>query len=73
MELNNGIVFNVTHVDLLSTFQDFWMLTQHQPANVSEEEATIGIMWISISFGIFMMDTMISYPIVNGVLCGENS
>ena len=36
-----------------------------------EEESTRGVMWISVSFGIFVMDAMIACPVVDGALVGD--
>lgn len=63
------IIFQVTHVNLLALLNDFGMFLAHQPANVRKEESTLAVVWISIGIGEFVMDTMISCPVKNRLLC----
>jgi len=38
---------------------------------VCEEETTHGIVWISVGLRIFVMDAMITGPVVDGALVGD--
>lgn len=44
------------------------MFTGHQPTDMAEEEATVCIMWISISVAVFVMLTMITNPHIQTIL-----
>lgn len=68
LEHNVFVSLQVGHVDFLSKFQDFWVLSRHQPSNVTEEKATVGIMRVSISVRIFVVLTMITDPNIKAVL-----
>lgn len=45
MELHDGVVEHITHINGTSFAKHFWVLVQHQPTNVSKEEATVGIIY----------------------------
>ena len=62
------IVSEITHVDALSFDLDFRVLTNEQPSNVREEKASFRVMWISVSFTVFVMQPVISCPINSCVL-----
>lgn len=69
VEEKNGIIFQITHVDLLAKRGDIGMLANKKPSHVREEEATFAIMWICVCVGEFVMYTMISHPLYDIFLC----
>lgn len=71
MELYDGIVVDVAHVEHTTFSQHFWMLMHHEPADVRKEEASIRIVRIGISFREFVVHTMITNPFVNGILARQ--
>lgn len=44
------------------------MFLAHQPANVSEEEASVYVMRVRVCFRVFMVDAMITSPFVEVIL-----
>lgn len=71
MELNDRVIQDVAHVKLVTLFDHFRVLVHHQPADVGEEESTIGIVWISRGFRELVVNAMIANPIIEGVLAGQ--
>lgn len=63
-----GIGLQVGHVNLLSILDDFRMLPAHQPANVGEEEAAIGIVRICVGVRVLVVLTVIPDPYPEAVL-----
>lgn len=68
MELNDGIGQDVAHIDSSALLQHFGMLLQHQPADVGEEEAAIGVVRIGIGLRVFVVDSVVADPVVKRVL-----
>lgn len=71
MELNDGIVVDVAHVQQTPFSQHFRMLMHHKPADVRKEEASIRVVWIGVSFREFVVHAMVANPFVNGILAGQ--
>lgn len=44
------------------------MLLDHQPSDMGEEEAPLGIVWVCIRFGELVMDPMVAAPLVDVIL-----
>ena len=53
MELNNWIGQDITHINSTALLYNLGVFLEHQPANVSEEKATITIMRISVSLRVW--------------------
>lgn len=71
LEHNNGIGFQIAHIDLFALLLDVGMFSAEQPTHVGKEEATSGVVGIGISVREFVMDAMIACPLVNAILEGE--
>lgn len=70
VEADHGISQNVAHVDLATTTKYLRMLQHHQPAHVGEEESPVSIVGIRIRLRVFVMNSMVANPVVQGVLKG---
>lgn len=46
LEHDNSISLEVTEVQLGSFLNNIWVLANQQPANMSKEEASRGIVWV---------------------------
>lgn len=64
MELNDRVIQDVGHVQHVAFSDYIRVLVHHQPADMGKEETTIAIVWIGISFGEFVVHTVIAHPIV---------
>lgn len=47
------------------------MFAQHKPANVREEEASVGVVGVCISLAVLVMDSVVASPFVHAVLQRE--
>lgn len=65
LEHENAIRFNIRKVNSFPLDSNQLMLPHKEPSNMGKEESSLGIMWISMCFGIFMMHAMVSYPFPN--------
>jgi len=68
LEHDDGISFQVRHVDCLPLLLDQDVLSCHEPPNMSKEEPPLGIMRVRMSLGVFMMGPVIPTPLMHGVL-----
>lgn len=60
LESDNGISIQIGNVQLLSLFDDVGMFSTQKPSHMREKETTFSVMWVGISFGEFVMDSVIS-------------
>lgn len=72
LESHNRILHNVVHADLTALLDDLGMLSHQQPANVGKEESAVGVVGISVSLRILVVNSMIASPLVNVILVKEN-
>lgn len=68
MKSNNWIGDDIIQANLFASSVHLWMFPNEQPAQVREEEATVGVVRIGISVGVFVMYTMIATPLVDVAL-----
>jgi hypothetical protein len=60
LEAQDWISFQVGDVKLLSSGNNVGMFSAQKPADMREEESTCSVMGISISFRVFVMDSVIA-------------
>jgi len=65
---DNGIFQEIAHIDSLASSGYSWVFSAQQPANVSKEKPTSGIVRVGIRFTEFVMDSVVSTPFVNMIL-----
>jgi hypothetical protein len=68
LEHYDGVTLQIRHIHLLPVLLDIGVLLAHEPANVRKEEATAGIVWVSIAVRELVVNAMISHPLVYAVL-----
>ena len=68
MELNEGIVDDIAHVDLDALLHHVRVLLHHQPANVREEEPAVGVVGVRRGLRVLVVHAMVPNPFENGVL-----
>lgn len=68
LESEDRISIKIAHVNIVSFLLDVRMLAYQQPTNMSEEESTSSIVWVSICLRVFVVHTMVSSPINNCIL-----
>lgn len=66
------ITGDVTDVDLLAFDLDLWVFPHHQPATVREEEASLGVMRVSVSLRVFVVHPVIPNPLDDVILQPAN-
>lgn len=71
MEHDDGILVKVAKVQFLPGADDLGVFLDVEPPHVCEEEPAHGIMWVSVGFGIFVMNSMITSPVIDGSLVGD--
>ena len=65
---NDGIFLQIGHVNSGTLFHHLRMLSEEKPANVREEETSLGVMWIRVAVREFMMNSVVSRPLENVIL-----
>ena len=58
----------IAHIHFTSSLDHVRVFVNKEPAHVTEEEATTGVVWILIGVGEKMMRTMIAGPMKDGPL-----
>lgn len=69
LELEHRITVQVGQINTFALRLDVRMFATQQPAHVREEESTLGIVRIRLCLTELVMDTVISGPVNNSVLC----
>lgn len=72
LEHDDGIRFQVGHIDRLSFFLDHDMFSGHEPTHVGEEEASLGVMGVRVGLRVLVVNSVISRPLVDAVLWVKN-
>jgi hypothetical protein len=68
MEFDDGVAEDVTHVHLTPFFDHLWVLFDHEPTHVCEEEAAVGVVRVSVRFAVFVVHAVVPHPLENRVL-----
>lgn len=68
LELQDGIAFQVAHVNFLSLLQNFRVLLAHQPSHVGEEKTSSRVVRISIRVRELVMNSMVPGPLQDWLL-----
>lgn len=71
MEHQDGIGAQVGEIQSPSLFLNIRMLFAEQPAHMREEKSPGGVVRICISFRVFVVDAMVTGPMVDGILKGD--
>ena len=71
LEHDYRILMQITKVQFLPSTDHLGVLLNVQPTHVSVEESTHGIVWVGIRLGIFVVDTVVTCPVVDGSLVGD--
>ncbi len=58
----------IADVDRLSPFLHIGVFAHKQPADVSEEEPALGIVWIGLRLRVFVVHTMVPGPLYDVIL-----
>lgn len=70
---DDGVIFEVGKVETFPFGDNVGMFANHDPADVGEEEATRGVMWVTVRFRVKVMNSVVTSPFVGRVLvCGKN-
>lgn len=68
LEHDDFIFLEVLDADATAFFNDHGMLAAHKPANVGEEESSLSVMGICVSFAVLVVNAVVSHPLVHVVL-----
>ena len=71
LEPDHGVSQQVGDVKLPPLLNDVPMLADIPPADVREEEAPAGIVWVSVRLRVLVMDSVVPRPLEDVVLQGE--
>ena len=63
------IGLQVGELQLASLLDDVRVLPHQEPADVGEEESPQGVMGVRVCLREFMVDSVISSPLINIILC----
>jgi len=63
LEIGNWVGIDITEIDCTPGDFHVGMFRAEQPSNVSEEESPTGVVWIRVSLGEFVMDSVITSPV----------
>ena len=59
---------NITTVNHFPASDDFGVLLAHEPSHVREEEASFGVVWISVRLRELVMSSVVSSPYIDVIL-----
>lgn len=62
------VAFQIAHVNFRAFLQDVRVLSKHKPPHVREEKSPLSIVRICVGVGVFVMHSMIPYPIQHWLL-----
>lgn len=68
MKHYNFVRRQVIELQLFPLLDDIGVFAHHQPADVSEEEAPDGVVRVGISLRIFMVNPVVSSPLIDIIL-----
>lgn len=68
LEHQDWVCEEVWHVYSLALADHIWVFAQHEPANMREEEASVGVVGVCISLAVLVMDSVVASPFVHAVL-----
>lgn len=71
LESDDGVIQQIGEIQLSSLFYDVFVLAHKQPANVGEEEAPAGIVWVRICLRVLVVHAVVSAPLVDVILQRE--
>lgn len=65
---DDGILFQVAHIDGGTLLDYIGMFANHQPAHMREKESSLRVMGIRVRVRKFVMHSMVSNPLVDMIL-----
>ena len=71
LEDNTPILQEITEIHFSSSLDYIGMLLDHKPSHVGVEESPGSVVGISIGFGVFVVDAMVTTPVVDTSLVGK--
>jgi len=71
LPVDDWIGLQIREIHFSSDLDDIGMLLDEQPSHVSEEKSTCGVVRIGIGFREFVVDSVITGPMVNAALVGN--
>ena len=71
LPVDKGIGKQIRKVHFASGLDNLRVLFDKEPTNVSKEKSASGIVWVRLGFGEFVVDSVITGPVVDGSLVGD--
>jgi len=71
LELQKRILVEISEVYVLALGADVWVLFDHEPAHMCEEEPTTSIMGVSLGLGELVVDSVVTGPLDQIILEGN--
>src|SRR5699024_8069391 len=68
LEPHHRVLQQVAEVDCVALFNHLRVLFAHEPAHVSKEKSTVGVVWIGVCLRVLVMHSMVTTPHVNVIL-----
>jgi hypothetical protein len=68
---HHPVIFQIAHVDAFAFVDHIWMLANHYPAHVGEEEASVDVVRVGICVRELVVDPVVSCPHVHARLVAE--
>jgi len=68
LEPDNRVIKQVSEIQFPPLLYDIPVLPHKQPANVGEEEAAAGVVWVRICLRVLVVHTVVSAPLIDVVL-----
>ena len=68
MPLNHWVREHVAEVHFAPLPQHLGVFLLHQPADMSEEEAPLHVVWVRVCLGELVVHPVVAYPLHDGVL-----
>jgi len=71
LELQQGVLVEISEVDILALDADVWVLFDHEPAHMCEEESATGIMGVSLGLRVLVVNSVVTGPLDQIILEGD--
>lgn len=68
LQHNQGIRFQIGHVDGFSLAYDGRMFFTHQPSDVRKEKSPVGVVGVGVGVAVLVMLSVVSHPNVHAIL-----
>ena len=72
MPRNERVVHNISHVNFLEFADNLLVLLHENPAYMGEEQSSFTVVRIILGVTVPVVDSVIAYPSVQGILKREN-